>query len=178
MRTFSICAGIAAGCLLLSACSSTTSSSPSSATASVTSSATNSTASRPAETLRLSVEKVQAAVNKALDWTYKGGRATVLGIRELPQENAARADVRFDDFQFNADSYGMPVDKNKKTPAEPDIRDPKYYEKMYQNRAGQIHVERYSGQGTATLTKYNDGRWVLTGVQFGTNGTKANIEIR
>jgi hypothetical protein len=174
MKTFSICAGIAAGSLLLSACASTTSSSSSSATASVA----NSTASRPAETKLLSVEKVQVAVNKALDWTYKGGRATVLGIRELPQENAARVDVRFDDFQFNADSYGTPVGKDKKTPAEPDISDPKFYEKMYQNRAGQIHVERYSGQGMATLTHYSDGRWVLTGVQFGTNGTKANIEIR
>jgi hypothetical protein len=167
--------------LLLSSCSSKTSSSPSSATASVGSSATNSTGSgskRPPETLPLSVEKVQEAVNKALDWTCKGGRATVLGIRELPQENAARADVRFDNFQFNADSYWMPVDKNKKTPAEPSISDPKFYEKMYQNRAGQLHVERYSGQGMAILKHYNDSRWVLTEVQFGTNGTKSSVEIR
>jgi hypothetical protein len=117
-------------------------------------------------------------MDQALDWTRKGGGATVLGVQELPQENAARADVRFDNFQFNADSYGTPVDKNKKTPPEPGINDPNYYEKMYQNRVGQIHVERYSGQGAATLTHYSDGRWVLTGVQFGMNGTRANVEVR
>jgi hypothetical protein len=117
-------------------------------------------------------------VDQALDWTRKGGSVTVTGIQEMPQRNAARADIRFNQFQFNSNSYGMPVDKNKTTPPEPAINDPKFYEKMFQNRTGQIHVETYSGQGGATLVHYNDGRWVLTGVQFGLDGINASVEVR
>jgi hypothetical protein len=127
---------------------------------------------------QLTTDKVQRAVDKALDWTRKGGRATVLGIQETPRENAARADVRFDGFQYNANSYDMPISKDQKTPPEPDVRDPKWSEKMYQNRAGQVHTETYSGQGNGILKHYNDGRWVLTGVQFGLHGVNSNIEIR
>jgi hypothetical protein len=130
------------------------------------------------ETGQLTTDKVQRAVDKALDWTRKGGRATVLGIQEIPRENAARADVRFDGFQYNANSYDMPISKDQKTPPEPDIRDPKWSEKMYQNRAGQVHIDTYSGQGAAILKHYTDGRWVLTGVQFGFHGVDANIEVR
>jgi hypothetical protein len=177
IASISITAVVLAGSLFLSSCSPSSSSS-SSGTSSSAGSSSSSGSKRSTEDSPLAIAKIQRAVDQALDWTRKGGSATVLGVQELTQENAARADVRFDNFQFNADSYGMPVDKNKKTPPEPDIRDPKFYEKMYQNRAGQIHVERYSGQGMATLKHYNDGRWVLTGVQFGTNGANANIEIR
>lgn len=176
----SIAAAILAGSIFLLSCSSSSPSSSSSSAATSSSAASNSSpgSKRSADDSPLVVAKVQRAVDKALDWTRMGGRATVSGIQEIPQENAARADVQFDNFQFNADSYGTPVDKNKKTPPEPDVRDPKFYEKMYQNRAGQIHVEKYSGQGVATLKHYNDGRWVLTGVHFGLNGAKANIEVR
>jgi len=127
---------------------------------------------------QLTTDKVQRAVDKALDWTRKGGRATVIGIQEIPRENSAKADVRFDSFQYNANSYDMPISKDQKTPPEPDVRDPKFYEKMYQNRSGQVHIESYSGQGGAILKHYTDGRWVLTGVQFGFHGVNANIEIR
>ena len=165
--------------LLLTACRNSSTGASSSSSAPSTGASSSSSSSAPSTNASpLVVAKVQGAVDKALDWTRMGGNVTVLGIQEIPQENAARADIRFTDFQFNADSYGTPVDKNKKTPPEPDISDPKFYEKMTQNRVGQLHTERYSGQGTASLKKYNDGRWVLTGVQFGMNGTNANIEIR
>lgn len=123
-------------------------------------------------------DKVQRAVDKALDWTRKGGRAMVLGIQEIPRENAARADLRFDGFQYNANSYDLPISRDQKTPPEPDIRDPNWGQKMYQNRAGQVHTETYTGQGTAILKHYTDGRWVLTGVQFGFHGVDSNIEVK
>jgi hypothetical protein len=186
MKTVSICASIAAGCLLLSSCSLASSSSSSSSSSSGAASSGSSSASaspagsqpkRPAERPPLSVEKTQVAVDKVLDWTRKGGTATVLGIQEMPNENAARADIRFDNFQYNADMYGTPADKNKKAPPEPDIRDPKYYEKMYQNRVGQMQVKRFSGRGVGILKHYNDGRWVLTEVQFDFVGLSRNIEL-
>lgn len=181
MKMVNCYAGVAAGWLLLSACSSATPSSASSpistAGSSSAASMANSGSTRPADHLPLSAEKVQAAVDKALDWTRKGGRATVLGIQELPQENAARVDVQFDNFQYNADMYGMPVDKNQKAPPEPDVRDPKFYEKMYQNRVGQTQVKRFSGRGAGALVHYNDGRWVLTEVHFDLVGVTRKIEL-
>lgn len=175
MKAISICAGVVTGCLLFSSCSSASSSSQSAAES--PSAASSSTGKRPAEQARLSVERVQVAVDKTLDWTRKGGSATVLGIQEFPQENAARADVRFDNFQYNADMYGTPVEKNKKAPAEPNINDPKFYEKMYQNRVGQMQVKKFSGQGAGILKHYNDGRWVLTEVQFDFVGVSRKIEL-
>jgi len=127
---------------------------------------------------QLTTDKVQRAVDKALDWTRKGGGASVLGIQEVPQENAARADVRFDGFQYNANVEGSPVSKDKTTPPEPSINDPRFYEKMTQHGLGAVQVKRFSGRGTAILKHYNDGRWVLTGVQFDWVGVNANIELR
>ncbi len=127
---------------------------------------------------QLTTDKVQRAVDKALDWTRKGGGATVSGIQEFPQENAARADVRFDGFQYNANVEGSPVSKDKTTPPEPSINDPRFYEKMTQHGLGAVQVKRFSGRGTAILKHYNDGRWVLAGVQFDFVGVNANIEVR
>jgi hypothetical protein len=130
------------------------------------------------ETGQFTTDKVQRAVDKALDWTRKGGGATVLGIQEFPQDNAARADVRFDGFQYNANGAGSPVSKDKTTPPEPSVNDPRFYEKMTQHGLGAVQVKRFSGRGTAILKHYNDGRWVLTGVQFDFVGVSASIEVR
>ena len=35
------------------------------------------------------------------------------------QENAARADIRFDGFQYNADMAGAPISKNQAAPKKP-----------------------------------------------------------
>ncbi len=126
----------------------------------------------------LSVDKVQRAVDKALDWTRKGGGATVSGIQELPQENAARADIRFDGFQYNADGAGTPVSKDKQGPPKPAINDPAYYRKMAEYGLGQTQVKMYSGTGIGILKHYNDGRWMLTEVHFDFEGVRANIEIQ
>lgn len=138
----------------------------------------NSNSGRTTGNSSLSADKVQRAVDKALDWTRKGGGATVLGIQELPQENAARADIRFDEFQYNANGAGTPVSKDKKGPPEPSINDPDYYRKMAEYGLGQMQVKRYSGKGVGILKHYNDGRWMLTEVHFDFEGVKADIEIQ
>lgn len=138
----------------------------------------SSTSARSSGNSPLSLDKVQRAVDKALDWTRKGGGATVLGIQELPQENAAKADIRFDGFQYNANGAGTPVSRDRKGPPEPSMNDPDYYRKMAEYGLGQMQVKQYSGNGVGILKHYNDGRWVLTEVHFDFEGVKADIEIQ
>jgi predicted nucleic acid-binding Zn ribbon protein len=126
---------------------------------------------------KLTTDKVQRAVDKALDWTRKGGRANVLGIQETP-DNSAKADIQYAGFQYNADSVGSPVSKDKKAPPEPSINDPDFYNKMAQYGLGQTQVKTYSGRGVAILKHYNDGRWVLTEVQFDFVGVTSTIEVQ
>jgi hypothetical protein len=142
--------------------------------------ANNTSSGSPSSTngSRLAVENVQKAVDRVLDWTRKGGGATVLGIQELPQENAARADIRFNDFQYNSDTLGNPVSKDKKTPPNPDIGDPNYTRKRLQHANNATLVRRFSGKGVGILKRYNDGRWMLTEVHFDWVGVSRNIEIQ
>jgi hypothetical protein len=119
------------------------------------------------------VAKVQRVVDKALDWTRKGGSATVLGVQELPQENAARADITFNGFQYATDYYGQPISAEKKVKPVPNDRLPTPDELF-----GQPKVASFSGKGEATLKHYSGGRWVLTAVHFDLVGVSADIEIR
>jgi hypothetical protein len=121
---------------------------------------------------KLTTEKVQSAVDKALDWTRKGGRAVVLGIQELPQENAARADIRFEQFQYATDHYGQPISASKQAKPLPKDRLPSPDELF-----GQPKVVAYSGKGVGVLKHYPDGRWVLAEVHFNLVGVNSNIEI-
>lgn len=50
----------------------------------------------------LTREKAQKALNKALDGFIKGGAVTVQGVREIPAENSAEADLNFQDFRWQA----------------------------------------------------------------------------
>lgn len=176
MASKSITVVLLASSVFLLSCSKPSSSSSSSSSS--TASSSSSGPGRSTGNSQLSVDKVQRAVDKALDWTRKGGGATVLGIQEIPQENAARADIRFDGFQYNADGAGTPVSKDKKGPPEPSINDPAYYRKMAEYGLGQTQVKRYSGKGVGILKHYNDGRWVLTEVHFDFEGVKGDIEIQ
>ena len=126
---------------------------------------------------KLSNERVQLAVDKVLAWTQKGGRAIVLGVQELPQESAARADIRFDGFQYNSDQAGTPISKNKKPPKKPDVKSPNFYDEMFKYGTQQTKTSTFSGSGVAILKHYNDGRWVLTGITFNFNTINANVEV-
>jgi len=141
-------------------------------------SSNSSTSVSTANTSKLTNEKVQRAVDKALDWTKVGGRAEVLGIQEIPQQNAAMVDIRFDNFQHNADQSGTPIAKDKKSPTAPGVRSPNFSDEMYKAVTQMVHVESYSGKGVGTLKYYNDGRWVLTEINFNLIRVSPNLEIQ
>lgn len=121
---------------------------------------------------------VQTAVDKVLDWTKKGGSATVSGIQDLPQENAARVDIQFNNFQYNADSVGNPISKNQASPTKPDVNSSDFYDQVYKYGTQQTDVKNYSGQGVGVLRHYNDGRWMLTEVSFSVVSLNANEEVK
>ncbi|MGI8639824.1 MAG: hypothetical protein ACR2MG_07700 [Pyrinomonadaceae bacterium] len=131
-----------------------------------------------ANTSNLTNEKVQRALDKALDWTKVGGKATVLGIQETPQQNAAIVDIRFDDFRYNADQAGTPIAKDKKSPLVPSVGSPNFSDEMYKAVTQMVHVASYSGKGVGTLKHYNDGRWVLTEINFDFMRLSPNLEIQ
>ncbi len=115
-------------------------------------------------------------MDKALDWTRTGGGARVLGIQDSPQDNSAKADIQFNNFEYMADSVGSPVSKDKKVKPIPKDRLPTPDE--YAEQLNRPREKSYSGSGVAILKHYNDGRWVLTEVHFNFDGIKTNIQIQ
>ena len=82
-----------------------------------------------------------ATAQKTIDqWIKSGGKATVNGVQELPQENTARADLTISNFTFQQ-ATGF----------------------------GGVRPRTYSGPGTAIFTHYNDGRWVLSQIETNGN---------
>lgn len=126
---------------------------------------------------KITTDKAQTAVDKALDFTKKGGNVRVTGVRELPQENAAQVDLQFNGFQYNTDMMGVPISKNQTTPAKPELNSPNYWQEVLKYGTEQTGTKNYSGQGTATFKRYNDGRWALTVIQFNFVSVTANIEV-
>jgi hypothetical protein len=107
----------------------------------------------------LTAASVQAAVNQAVAWTQTGGSITVVGVREVPGQNAAAADLQFNNFQYNADFMSVPKPKSERTPAgNPAV--------VYIPPSASRNFLNYSGQGVASMTHYTDGRWVLTRIDF------------
>ncbi len=121
---------------------------------------------------------VESAINKLTSNLRIGGGLTVVGIQELPQENAARADIRFNSFQYKSDMAGTPLSKDKSTPKKPDVNSPNFYDEMYKYGTQQVQTKNYSGQGFAVLKHYNDGRWVLKEVHWEFNAWVGNAEIQ
>lgn len=118
----------------------------------------------------LSAGPVQAAVNEAVAFTQTGGSITVLGVREIPGQNEAVADLQFNNFQYNADFMKVPKPKNERTPqGDPAV--------VYIPPSAERMVLTYSGQGAASLTRYADGRWVLTRIDFNFVQITSNIPI-
>jgi hypothetical protein len=120
--------------------------------------------------------KVETAVASMLsDWRL-GGSVSVRGIQEIPQQNAAVADLQFNDFQYGVTTEGGLVrakDFNPKSMPKDQSRLPTMEEMFPQRKA------TYSKDGKAILSRYNDGRWVLKEVRWGFDtGVKGTIEIR
>src|SRR5690606_13377955 len=109
----------------------------------------------------LTNSKVEAAVTDLLrDWRL-GGSVTVRGIQEIPQQNAAVADLQFNSFEFGVNGTDELLRaKDFKPPKKSGEMIPSYEEMFPPKKI------TYSKQGKATLTKYNDGRWVLKSVNW------------
>ncbi|HEU4834920.1 MAG TPA: hypothetical protein VFS90_10910 [Pyrinomonadaceae bacterium] len=126
----------------------------------------------------LTTAKVQEAVARLTSNLRVGGAIVVEGIQELPQESAARADLRFEGFQYKSDQMGTPVSSDKQSPKKPDVNSPNFYDEMYRYGTQQVQAKNYSGPGYAVLKHYSDGRWVLREVHWQLNGWSGTVEIK
>ncbi len=121
----------------------------------------------------LSTSSVQQAVNQALQGISQGGQAIVVGIQELPNQNSAKVDLEFRQLQCYVDQAGSvtsppPAAKPRNPNALPSP------EELFRPK-----IKTLSGTGTANLVRYNDGRWVLTAINFSTfNSFKFNIPLK
>src|SRR5712692_3639763 len=120
---------------------------------------------------------VHRAVDQALDWTKTGGTVRVIGVQELSGENAARADIEFDNFQFNSDQTGKPIPKTQTAPGQPNPKDPNFYGEVSKFGTQQVRISTYSGRGVAIIKHYTDGRWVLTNVQWNFITINSDVEV-
>lgn len=127
---------------------------------------------------KLTKTKVEEAVGRLTSNLRVSGSIVVEGIRELPQENAARADLRFVDFKYKSDMAGTPLSNDKQAPKKPNINDPNFYDQMYKFGTQQVQTRSYSGQGFAVLEHYSDERWVLKEVHWEFNGWSGNVDVR
>ncbi len=120
---------------------------------------------------------VQTAVSQVVEWARLSGDVQVLGIQENPEANEATADLQFNDFQYKANNMGTPIAKTTPPPREPEVNSPSFYQELASWPSRQFSVTSYSGRGTATMKRYNDGRWMLTGVQFNFQQFNSNVPI-
>lgn len=128
------------------------------------------------QTNTLTNDKVQTAVDSMLsDWRL-GGNVRVRGIQEIPNQNAAVADLQFEQFEYGTTLEGGLVkakDFAPKPMPQGQDRLPTMDEMFPQRKAV------YSKDGKAILSRYNDGRWVLKEVRWGFDtGVKGTVEIR
>jgi hypothetical protein len=120
--------------------------------------------------------RVQPVVAAALEGYRKGGGVEVIGVQD-GGANECRADLQFNGFQYNANTYGIPLPKNYQAPREPSINSPSFYQEMYRASTQGAQNAHFSGRGTAFLTRYNNGRWVLSRIAFNFIDISANAEI-
>lgn len=134
---------------------------------------TTTTTNSPAD--RLTNANVEEAIRNLLSNLTQGGSVNVQGVQELPQENAAVADLVFDQFKYAADQFGTPVAASKYKPKPlPRNRIPTP-EEMFQPR-----LRTYSGTGRAVLKHYNNNQWTLKQVNWGGMGVgwQGNVVVR
>ena len=95
-----------------------------------------------------SASGVQNALAEGLEGMKPSGSIQVTGVRDLPAENSARADIEFKDFEINQTQAGA-----------------------------QTRTAGYSGYGVGNIKHNSDGAWVLTTIEWSSNVLNANIEV-
>ncbi len=135
---------------------------------STTSSQSTSSVQRTEDTSgKLTNAKVESAVTRMISDYRLGGSVSVDGIQELPQENSAIADLRFNGFEYPVTNEGRMIKaRDFKPKSMPERRNPgdplPSMEQMFPPKK-----LSYSGSGRGVITRYNDGRWVLKEVNWG-----------
>lgn len=132
------------------------------------------------QTLRnenLTKTQVETAIATLLSEWRIGGSISVRGIQEIPQQNAAIADLQFNNFEFAVTGTDELIRARDFKPPKKSGQSIPSYEEMFSQKK-----ITYSKQGKAILTKYNDGLWVLKQVNWHDGiaccGVKGNVEIR
>ena len=122
----------------------------------------------------LTASQVEAAVSEMLSGYRLSGGVRVRGIRELPLQNSAVADLQFESFEYPVTFEGRLIktkDFKVKKPSGAAIPPP---DEMFPPRR-----VSYSKDGRAALSRYTDGRWVLKQVNWAFDtGVKGTVEIR
>ena len=126
----------------------------------------------------LSPGKIEPAVNQMVARYRLSGQIKVSGVREIPKENSAVADLQFENFEYVTDLEGAhlieaakykPPNRSQRNPTDPLPS----MDEMFPPRK-----QVFNNQGTATLTKYNDGHWDLKEVRWGGYFVSGTIEIQ
>lgn len=115
----------------------------------------------------LTNSSVQNAVNSFMSAFTKGGSIVVEGVRELPNENAATADLRFSNWVCST-TYEGGLSKENPPPVTKDRFG------MPSSTFG-LRLVTYNTNGIAVLTHFNDGRWVLKQVRIGEGFKAVNV---
>ena len=102
---------------------------------------------------------VQRALRTFMGDFTKGGEINVEGVQELPNQNAATADLRFVNWICST-TYEGGLSKQRPPPITYD----RYG--MPSSTFG-LRLKTYNTAGLAVLKRYNDGRWVLKKVRIG-----------
>ncbi len=117
---------------------------------------------------------VQRAVRSFMSEFTKGGSINVEGVQELPNQNAATADLKFVNWVCST-TYEGGLSKQKPPPVTYD----RYG--MPSSTFG-LRLKTYNTNGLAVLKRYNDGRWVLKEVRvgngFNTVTISGTVEVR
>jgi hypothetical protein len=112
----------------------------------------------------LTDSNVQRAVRSFMSDFTKGGNINVEGVQELPNQNAATADLRFVNWICST-TYEGGLSKQKPPPVT-------YDRYGMPSSVFGLRLVTYNTSGLAVLKRYNDGRWVLKEVRVG-NGFNA-----
>lgn len=128
----------------------------------------------------LTNSNVESAILQLVSNLRLDGSISVEGIQEVPQQNAAVADVSFSNFKYGRNFHQQPVSISQYKQGA-GRKTGSYWKDTY-NETMKPQTATYSGRGNAVLKRYNDGRWVLKEVRWGNGfdglGWNGTVEVR
>ena len=115
---------------------------------------------------------VERAVNSLVSSYRMGGNISVIGVQQ--EGTNAVADLKFNAFQYATTFEGSLIRAANYKPPQRSGRAIPLPSEMFPPRKN-----TYSSSGKAYLAKYNDGRWVVRQVRWGSDkGINGNVVVR